>query len=75
MFSNDIANGQLWVVEIEGQPAGVAAITTDQEPTYADVGWDITEPAIVTHRLAVDPAFRGQGVAKILLLQAEEVAR
>ncbi|MDB5090111.1 MAG: hypothetical protein JWR09_4105, partial [Mucilaginibacter sp.] len=24
------------------------AITTDQEPEYADVGWDITQTAIVT---------------------------
>ncbi|RYF77085.1 MAG: GNAT family N-acetyltransferase [Cytophagaceae bacterium] len=75
VFSDDIAKQQLWVADIDGQLAGVSAITTDQEPTYAEVGWDITEPAIVTHRLAVDPAFRGQGVAKALILQADEVAR
>ena len=75
VFSDDIARAQLWVAEIEGKLAGVSAITTDQEPTYAEVGWDITEPAIVTHRLAVDPDFRGKGVAKALLLQADEVAR
>jgi len=75
VFSDDIAKQQLWVAEIDGQLAGVSAITTDQEPTYADVGWDITEPAIVTHRLAVDPAFRGKGVAKALLAQADQVAK
>lgn len=74
IFSDDIAKQQLWVAEINEELAGVSAITTDQEPTYAEVGWDIAEPAIVTHRLAVDPAFRGQGVAKALLLQADEVA-
>lgn len=75
VFSDDIAKGQLWVAEVEGKIAGVAAITTDQEPTYSEVGWDINQPAIVTHRLAVDPAFRGRGIAKLLLLQADEVAR
>jgi ribosomal protein S18 acetylase RimI-like enzyme len=46
----------------------------DQEPDYAQVGWDIDEPAIVIHRLAVDPAFRGAGVAGALMQKAEEVA-
>lgn len=75
VFSNDIAKEQLWVADIDGQLAGVSAITSDQEPEYAQVGWDVNEPAIVTHRLAVDPEFRGQGVGKALLQQAETVAR
>jgi GNAT superfamily N-acetyltransferase len=75
VFENDIARGQLWVAELDGNLAGVAAITTDQDPEYAQVGWDITQPAVVTHRLAVDPSFRGKGVAGALLQQAERVAR
>jgi N-acetylglutamate synthase-like GNAT family acetyltransferase len=63
VFERDIELGQLWVAEIDGSVAGVAAVTTDQEPEYAQVGWDITELAVVVHRLAVDPAFRGAGVA------------
>jgi ribosomal protein S18 acetylase RimI-like enzyme len=39
------------------------------------VGWDIDELSIVVHRLAVDPAFQGKGVAAALMLQAETVAR
>ena len=46
----------------------------DQEPDYAQVGWDINEPAVVVHRLAVDPAFRGAGIAGALMQKAEEVA-
>ncbi|GAB3924639.1 GNAT family N-acetyltransferase [Larkinella terrae] len=75
VFENDIAKEQLWVAELDGQLVGVAAITTDQEPEYAQVGWDLTETAIVVHRLAVDPAVRGRGVAAKLLAQAEDVAR
>jgi ribosomal protein S18 acetylase RimI-like enzyme len=75
VFERDLNLGQLWVAEIDGEIAGVAAITTDQEPEYANVGWDINETAIVVHRLAVDPAFKGKGVAKALMQQAEAVAR
>jgi GNAT superfamily N-acetyltransferase len=75
VFERDVELAQLWVAEIDGEVVGVAAITTDQEPEYANVGWDISEPAIVVHRVAVDPAFRGQGIAEALMLQAEAVAR
>jgi GNAT superfamily N-acetyltransferase len=76
VFSADIDANQLWIAEPhEGALAGVAAITTDQSPEYADVGWDIHEAAIVVHRLAVDPAFRGAGIAAALMQQAETVAR
>jgi GNAT superfamily N-acetyltransferase len=75
VFERDVAKATLWVAEVDGHIAGVAAITTDQEPEYADVGWDISELAIVVHRLAVDPAFQGKGVAMALMLQAEAVGR
>ena len=75
VFERDVELEQRWVVEIDSEIAGVAAITTDQEPEYASVGWDISEPAIVVHRVAVDPAFRGKGIAAALMRQAESVAR
>ena len=74
VFEKDIALSLLWVAELEGIIAGIAAITTDQEPEYANVGWDINELAIVTHRLAVSEKSRGKGVAAALLTQAERVA-
>lgn len=75
VFSRDIEKEQLWVAEIDGSLAGVAAITEDQEPEYARVGWDITKPAIVVHRVAVDPELRGRGIAEALMQQAEIVAK
>ena len=75
VLTQDVEQAQLWVAEEDGRLAGVAAITTDQEPEYAEVGLDPAEPAIVVHRLAVDPAFRGRGVAEALMRQAEDVAR
>jgi len=75
VFAADIKSGQLWVAEIENQVAGVTAITTDQQTEYANVGMDITQTAIVTHRLAVNVNFRGKGIAEVLLKQAEVVAK
>jgi GNAT superfamily N-acetyltransferase len=74
VFENDIALNQRWVADVDGAVAGIAAITTDQEPEYAHVGWDITETAVVTHRLAVSEKYRGRGVAAALLMQAEQEA-
>jgi ribosomal protein S18 acetylase RimI-like enzyme len=74
VFRRDIDLKQLWIAEIGADIAGLAAITMDQEPDYAQVGWDIDEPAIVVHRLAVDPGFRSAGVAVALMRKAEEVA-
>jgi ribosomal protein S18 acetylase RimI-like enzyme len=75
VFAEDLRRGQLWVAERDGSIAGVAAITTDQEPEYANVGWDLQETAVVVHRLAVDPACQGLGIAEALMRQAETVAR
>lgn len=74
VFQHDIDLAQLWVADAGPSIAGLAAVTMDQEPDYAQVGWDINEPAIVVHRLAVDPAFRGSGIAGALMHKAEEIA-
>jgi ribosomal protein S18 acetylase RimI-like enzyme len=74
VFEHDIEKSQLWVAEVGGVIAGVAAITTDPEPEYAQAGLDIEEPAVIIHRLAVDPAFRGNGVGSGLMQQAEQIA-
>ena len=74
VFRADIEQAQLWVAELDGAVVGVAALTQDQDAEYAQADWDVTETALVTHRLAVDPAAQGQGVALALMEQAEEQA-
>ncbi len=75
VFDQDVELGQLWLAEADGCIAGIAAITTTQEPEYAQASVDIAEPAIVVHRLAVDPAFQGAGIARALMARAEAVAK
>jgi ribosomal protein S18 acetylase RimI-like enzyme len=74
VFEADIAHAHLWVAEVEEKIAGLVALTEAQSPEYVQAGWDITQPAIVVHRLAVNPAFQGQGIAIALMRQAETVA-
>lgn len=74
VFKNDVALKQLWVADADGDIAGFSAITTNQAAEYANIGWDINEQAIVTHRLAVSIYHRRQGIAEALLKQAEIVA-
>lgn len=74
VFEKDISLNQLWLAELAGAIAGIAAITTDQDAEYAQVGWDLHETAIVTHRLAVSPDHQGKGIALALMEQAEKVA-
>ncbi|HEX8503841.1 MAG TPA: GNAT family N-acetyltransferase [Hymenobacter sp.] len=74
VFLADTERNQLWVAELNGAVAGIAALTQDQDEEYAQADWDMTEPALVTHRLAVDPAERGKGVGLALMEQAERQA-
>ena len=74
VFTEDLAQNHLWVAELDGAVAGVAALTQDQDAEYAQADWDVSEPALVTHRLAVDPAAQGHGVALALMEQAEKQA-
>jgi ribosomal protein S18 acetylase RimI-like enzyme len=74
VFEDDISIGQLWVADVAGGIAGVAAITTEQYPEYARVGLDISQTAIVVHRLVVSPHYKGQGIAVALMQQAETEA-
>lgn len=74
VFEHDVEQRQLWVAETEGAFAGMVAITTGREPDYGHAGWDVGEDGVMVHRLAVDPEFRGAGLAAALMQKAEEVA-
>lgn len=74
VFERDLSLEQLWVAEEEKKIIGVAALTRALSPEYAQVGWDLSESSMVVHRLAVDLAQRGKGIARTLMQQAEGLA-
>ena len=77
-FEADIALQQLWVAVDSASNTstvmGVGALTESPEPDYAQAGCDLTYPAIVPHRIAVDPRQHRRGVASLFLQQAEQLA-
>lgn len=74
-FEKDLSRGMLWVAEAaDGAVAGAAAITFDQSPEFASVGWDLSTRCVVPHRMVVHPSFRKSGIAARFMRQAEEVA-
>lgn len=76
LYADDIANGELWCVSDEtGAIMGVAAMVCRHEPDYAHIPFTCPEPAVSLHRIAVDPAFEGRGVATALFAQLEKLGR
>ena len=82
VLGRDVAAGQLWLATATGDSGGsvvvgLAAITSAREPEYERLGsWagGPGAPAVVVHRLATHPEWRGRGVAAALMAQAERVA-
>lgn len=75
-YAQDIARSELFAAIAEGGVIlGVACINTDQSPEYAPLSWKISSPAMVIHRMAVDPQAQRQGVATALFALTEELAR
>jgi len=76
MFAQDIVDGTVWVAKIGGVCRGVVVLNTHQDPAYAALPWQHQEGTVlVVHRLAVDPATQGQGIASRLMDFAEAYAR
>ncbi len=76
-YAADIEKGQLWCVSDDqsGAIRGVGAITCGHEVNYEGVPFSYPEPAVVLHRLAVDPAAMRQGVAGLLFDRFEQEGR
>ena len=74
ILREDIARRHMWVVEEHGALAGLVTLNEAQSPEYGEVAWRHTGRALVVHRLAVDPARQGRGLAAALMAFAEQHA-
>ena len=72
----DVARSALFLLE-DAVGRCVASVVLDdaQSPEYAALSWAGSEPALVVHRLCVDPAHQGRGYAHRLMDFAESRAR
>ncbi len=65
VIAADIERGDLWIGEEDGKLICTFAVNTECEEEYDACPWGYPdEPYIVVHRLAVNPKYRRQGVAK-----------
>jgi GNAT superfamily N-acetyltransferase len=71
----DAAAGRLYVVRIDGTLAATFAILDQGAPRFATAPWaDPAARAAYLHRLAVVESFRGAGLGKWSMAQAERIA-
>jgi len=74
ILNADIENKQMYLIEAEGQVAGMTVINEDQSPEYADVDWKYDGRALVVHRLTIHLDFQRRKLASYLMDFAEEMA-
>ena len=74
-YAGDISRGELYAALVDGALAGVACFNTSESPEYAPLPWTTPRPAMVIHRMAVDPDCQRGGVGAALFRFAEEEAR
>ena len=75
-LAEDIRLQQLYVIDDGGSVAAVAAITRLSEPAYdaIDGAWRRSGPYVTIHRIALDDAHRGGGLARTIVRKAEDLA-
>ncbi|WP_461297309.1 GNAT family N-acetyltransferase [Streptomyces harbinensis] len=66
-----VAQGEPWIAEIDGEPAGTLTLTPHPTPYVAAVD----EPEVYVHLLVTDRRFAGRGVGAALLEHALAEAR
>ncbi len=70
----DAREGSLYIAVEDGVCRGAVTLNEAQEDAYRRVRWRGPEPVLVVHRLCVDPASQGRGIAGHLMDFAEMLA-
>ncbi|MGV8982672.1 GNAT family N-acetyltransferase [Clostridium sp.] len=73
-FMNDIQKEDLFVIEREGNIAGIICINKADPGEYNEINWSLNEAAMVVHRMSVCPAYRRSGIGTELMKFTDEVA-
>ena len=73
----DIGLRRLYVIDDGGRVAAFAALLSEPEPIYDAIegAWAVPGPYLTIHRMAMDDAHRGRGLAGEIVARAVELAR
>ena len=63
----DAARGGLFVATMSGAFIATVAVDAVQDEQYLGVPWTTVEPALVVHRLCVEPAMQGRGIGRRMM--------
>ncbi|SDM87545.1 GNAT family N-acetyltransferase [Sediminibacillus halophilus] len=74
-YQGDIVAGDLYVAEQDGRIVGAACLSEKEHDEYPSVDWRSPAKALTVKRVAVDPQYRGLGIATGLYQHAEKVAK
>lgn len=77
VIKNDIEKGVGYVLMLDEEVAGYAAVLINDEPEYDNLrgSWLTQSDFVVFHRVAVSAAYLGQGLAQKMMHFIEEVAK
>jgi GNAT superfamily N-acetyltransferase len=73
-FRKDIAKRDLYVSGTNQEITGFICINYLEPEEYHNANWSVSEKPMVIHRMAVNPAYRNQGIGSMLMRFAEELA-
>ena len=75
ILTNDVESRSMYVLEHENDCLATITMDREQEPAYRMIPWSGGEPALIVHRLCVDPVFQGKGIGTQLMDFAEGYAK
>ncbi len=76
-IETDIADGNAYVMILEGQIAAYGAVVFTGEPAYNGIQgrWLSEQPYVVLHRLAVTESVKGHGIGRLFMQEVERMSR
>lgn len=78
LIADDVARGESYVCDIDGRVCGFCAVVGGIEPDYVKIyegRWRNERQYISLHRVAVDPKYKGCGIAAAMVSNAVRIAR
>ncbi|MGL5150563.1 MAG: GNAT family N-acetyltransferase [Clostridium sp.] len=75
IFKRDILKDEVYILEENNEIIGSVVLNSEEDENYNMVKWCNNGPALVVHRLMINPKFSNKGLGKRMLLEIEDFAR
>jgi len=71
----DVRSGTAFLASVAGEVVGTLVLNEHQDPEYSEVAWQFAAGRVaVIHRLMIQPAMEGKGIARVFMRFAEQRA-